>query len=263
MTAVNLTSATQSSRKPADAPTQVDEAQLRQDLAAAFRLAEYHDWHESIANHFSAAASEDGRTILLNPRWKHFSSIRASDLLKLHVDDPTVMERDDAPDPSAWSIHGGVHSTVPHARVLLHCHPTYATTLCTLEDPVIQPIDQVTARYYNRITYDNHFGGIATEASEGLRIAGVFGNHSVMMMGNHGVSVAAETVAEAFDNLYHLERAARTMVLAYSTGKPLKLMSPEMAESVALEWESYSDSAMAHFEEMKRVLDRTDTSWRD
>ncbi len=239
-----------------------DETLLRQDLAAAFRLAEYYDWHESIANHFSAAASEDGRTILLNPRWKHFSSIRASDLLKLHVDDKTVMDRPDAPDPSAWSIHGGVHSTVPHARVLLHCHPTYATTLCSLEDPVIKPIDQVTARYYNRITYDNHFGGIATHASEGLRIAGVFGNHSVMMMGNHGVSVAAETVAEAFDNLYHLERAARTMVLAYSTGKPLKLMSPEMAESVALEWEAYSESAIAHFEEMKIVLDRTDSSWR-
>ena len=81
------------------------EWQLRVDLAAAFRLAVRFDWHESIANHFSAAISADGKQFLLNPRWKHFSLVKASDLLLLNADDNTVMERSDAPDPSAWSIH--------------------------------------------------------------------------------------------------------------------------------------------------------------
>ena len=40
---------------------------LRVDLAAAFRLAVHFDWHESIANHFSAAVSSDGQQFLLNP----------------------------------------------------------------------------------------------------------------------------------------------------------------------------------------------------
>ena len=63
------------------------EWQLREDLAAAFRLAVRFGWHESVANHFSAAVSDDGKKFLLNPKWQHFSTISASDLLLLDADD--------------------------------------------------------------------------------------------------------------------------------------------------------------------------------
>ena len=61
----------------------VNEAALRVDLAAAFRLAYHFNWHESVGNHFSVAASPDGSKFLMNPKWRHFSSIKASDLLLL------------------------------------------------------------------------------------------------------------------------------------------------------------------------------------
>lgn len=243
--------------------TNPDEWALRVDLAAAFRLAVHFDWHESVANHFSAAISDNGKTFLLNPRWQHFSTVRASDLLLLNTDDPDVMSREDAPDPSAWCIHGAIHAKVPQAHVLLHCHPPYATSLSTLKDPTLKPIDQNTARFYNRIAVDLEFGGIADDAAEGQRIASAFGNHSVMMMGNHGVSVAAATVAEAFDQLYFLERAAKTMVLAYSTGQPLNVLEPDVAEKTAAGWEEYDDMGVAHFEALKTMLDQSDPSYRD
>jgi len=238
------------------------EWQLRVDLAAAFRLAVQFDWHESIANHFSAAVSADGKKFLLNPRWKHFSLIKASDLLLLDADDKDVMSRPDAPDPSAWSIHGAVHAQVPQAKVLLHCHPPYATALSCLKNPEIKPIDQNTARFHNRVAIDLHFGGIANDEAEGVRIAKSFGNSSVMMMGNHGVSCAGETVAEAFEHLYYLERAAKTMMLAYATGQPLSIMSNDIAEKTAQSWEEFSDSAFAHFDQLKLLLDQTDDSYR-
>ncbi|MDZ7603909.1 MAG: class II aldolase/adducin family protein, partial [Hoeflea sp.] len=107
------------------------------------------------------------------------------------------------------------------------------------------------------------FGGIATEEAEGERIAACIGNHSVMMMANHGVTTVAPTVAEAFDAMYHLERAARTMVLAYSTGQELNVMSDELAESVAREWDVYKDAEYSHFEEMKIVLDRENPGYAE
>ncbi|MDH3740378.1 MAG: class II aldolase/adducin family protein [Hyphomicrobiales bacterium] len=240
-----------------------EEWQLRVDLAAMFRLAAHFDWHESIANHFSAAVSGDGKTFLLNPRWQHFATIRASDLLLLNFDDPDVMQREDAPDPSAWCIHGNIHANVRHARVLLHCHPDYATALCGLKDPTMKPIDQNTGRFFNRLAIDLGYGGFGDEMEEGLRLAKAFGNHSIMMMGNHGVSVTGNTVAEAFDTLYYLERAAKTMVLAYSTGEPLSIMDDELAEQVAQSWESYPGMSEAHFASMKAMLDRTDPSYRE
>jgi ribulose-5-phosphate 4-epimerase/fuculose-1-phosphate aldolase len=240
-----------------------DDSQLRIDLAAALRLAAYYDWHEGVANHFSAAVSPDGKKFLVNPRWKHFSRAKASELLLVDADDPDTMNRPDAPDPSAWSIHSAIHRNVPHARVALHLHPPHATALAGLKDPSIKPIDQVTARFFNRLAMDMSFGGIASEEAEGERIAATIGNHSSVMMANHGVTTVAPTVAEAFDALYHLERAARSMVLAYSTGQPLNVMNDELAESVAQEWDVYKDAEFSHFEEMKLVLDRENPGYAD
>lgn len=240
-----------------------DETALRIDLAAAIRLACRADWHEGVANHFSAAVSMDGRRFLVNPRWVHWSRVRASDLILVDADDPSTMDRPDAPDPSAWAIHSAIHRGLPQARVALHIHPPYATALAGLANPRILPIDQVTARFYNRLAYDMNFGGIASEEAEGARIAATVGNHRALMMQNHGVTTFGATVAEAWDALYHLERAARTMVLALSTGQPLAVMPADLAEATAAAWEDYAEAEHAHFAEMKRVLDREAPDYRD
>ncbi len=240
-----------------------EENQLRVDLAAAFRLAEHFNWHEAVANHFSLAVSPDGKQFLMNPKWKHFSGIRASDLLLLDADDREAMKRPDAPDETAWCIHGRMHALVPSARCVLHAHPTYATALAGLADPEIKPIDQNTARFYKRVAYDLGYEGMANSDAEGNRLAGLLGNHKTMMMGNHGVLIAAASVAEAFDELYYLERACQTLMLAYSSGQKLNVMSDKVAEQTARDWDLYSDSAFAHFAEMKKVLDRKDPSYAD
>ncbi len=240
-----------------------DEAKLRVDLAAAFRLAVAFNWHESVGNHFSAAISDDGRSFLLNPKWRHFNSMRASDLLRLDADDETVMQREDAPDATAWCIHGAVHARLPEARVLLHCHPPYATALCALEDPGMKPVDQNTARFFNRVAVDTEFGGMADDTDEGARIAAAFAGQSTLIMGNHGVSVIGASVAEAFEEMYFFERAAKTLMLAYATGQPLGVMSDELAEKTAAAWDDYRDMAHPHFDYLKSELDAKDPSYRD
>jgi ribulose-5-phosphate 4-epimerase/fuculose-1-phosphate aldolase len=239
------------------------ERQLRVDLAAAFRLAAEFGWHEAVANHFSLAVSADGKRFLMNPRWSHFARVKASALLLLDADDRETMSRPDAPDPSAWCIHGHIHGALPHARCILHVHPPYATAIASLADPTIEPIEQNTARYYKRIAIDLGYTGIADNDEEGRRLVQVLGNMRRAMLGNHGVLVVASTVAEAFDDLYYLERACQTLVLAYSSGQRLNVMSPEVAERTARGWEDYKDAAFSHFEELKRILDAKDPSYAD
>jgi ribulose-5-phosphate 4-epimerase/fuculose-1-phosphate aldolase len=238
-----------------------DTRQLRVDLAAAFRLAAKNGWHEAVANHFSLAVSADGKKFLMNPRWRHFSKIRASELLALDSDDEETMKRTDAPDLTAWSLHGRLHAALPHARCILHLHPTYATVLASLADPEIKAIDQNTARFFNRVAYDMNYGGMANTDAEGDRLARLMGNKSVMMMGNHGILVCASTVAEAFDLTYYLERAARNLILAYQTGQALHVMTAHVAEKTAQEWESDREQFNAHFAEMKSILDQEDPSY--
>jgi len=238
------------------------EQQLRTDLAALFRVTARLGLHEAVANHFSAAVSADGKQFLLNPKWKHFSRIKASDLLLLDADDTDVRKRSDI-DPTAWAIHGQIHRLMPRARVAMHLHPPFATTIASLRDPAILPIEQNTARYFNRVATDTLYGGMADTEAEGERLARLIGNRSRLMMGNHGVMVVANTVGEAFDDMYTMERACQILVQAYSTGQPLNVLSDDVAERTARDWEGIVDFSLAHFEEMKAILDREDPSYRD
>jgi ribulose-5-phosphate 4-epimerase/fuculose-1-phosphate aldolase len=249
-----------SSHNPSTEPQDI--ARLREDLAAAFRICHRFGWSESVGNHFSAAVSPNGRRFLLNPRWQHFATIKASDLLLLDADDPDVMERPNPPDPSAWVVHGTLHRMLPEARVILHCHSPYALALACLKDPRLLPLDNNTARFFGRIGYDLEFGGIADAQDEGERLATMMRGNSVLLMGNHGVSVAGETVADAFEDLYFFEKAAQTMILALSAGKPLAVLSDEVARATAAGWKPYRGMATRHFDYLKLELDREDPSYK-
>jgi ribulose-5-phosphate 4-epimerase/fuculose-1-phosphate aldolase len=239
------------------------ETELRQQLAAVFRLAVWNDWHEAVANHFSVAVSDDGKQFLINPKWKHFARIRASDLVLLDADDPNTMSRDDAPDPTAWAIHGRLHAVNPAARCVLHVHSAYATTLACLADPSIKPIDQNTARFFNRVAIDCEFGGMADDDGEASHIAATLADKNALIMANHGVLVTGATVPEAFDRLYHLEKSCKTLVLAYSTHQKLKILSDDIAEKTARQWEQYEESAYTHFAEMRALLDAAEPDYRE
>ena len=238
-----------------------DERQLRIDLAAAFRMVARLGMHEAVANHFSAAVSADGRKFLMNPKWRHFSRIKASDLVLFDLDDAAGVKNRPDVDPTARAIHGQMHRRLPRARVVMHLHPPFATTIAALADPSVKPIDQNTARYFNRLAIDDSYAGMADSEQEGERLARLLGNRSRLMMGNHGVLVTADTVGEAFDDIYTLERACQVLVQAYSTGRPLKVLPDAVAESTAQDWEQITDFSIAHFEEMKRVLDDEDPSY--
>ncbi len=74
-------------------------------------------------------------------------------------------------------------------------------------------------------------------------------------MGNHGVLILGQTVAETFNRLTYFERAAETYIRALQTGKPLRVLSEEVAEKTAQEWEAYPGFAEAHLREIKALLD--------
>ncbi|WP_072382116.1 class II aldolase/adducin family protein [Novosphingobium sp. NDB2Meth1] len=234
--------------------TEAEVAALREDLAAAFRITAQMGWSESVGNHFSAAVSADGKQFLLNRKWQHFASIRPDDLMLLDADDADVMNRPDAPDASAWTIHGTVHRQCPAARVIIHCHPPHATALATLADPRMLPLDNNTARFFNRLAIDQGFGGIADEAEEGERLAAALGGKKTLLMGNHGITCTGTTVAEAFEDLYFFEKAAQTLLLAYASGQPLNVLSDEVAEKTARGWDDYRGMSYAHFDWLKSQL---------
>lgn len=236
---------------------------MRQDLAASFRWFARLGMHESVANHFSLAVEPSGRFFLMNPRGKHFSRIKASDLILLDTEDASTMERPDAPDPTAWHIHGRIHANCPQARCVMHLHPRYATALAALEDSSMPPIDQNTMRFYEQLAIDEGFGGMGLSDDEGDRLANILGDKTVLLMGNHGVLVAAETVAAALDEMYYFERACETLMIAYASGKSLRIVSDNVAAVTRQQWAEYGQLAIDHLAEVRAILDEQEPEYRN
>ncbi len=235
----------------------------RIDLACAFRWTARMGMHEAVANHFSLAVNKEGTKFLINPI-KHFSRIKASDLLLLDANAPPDINDPLGPDPTAWGLHGAIHRNCPHAVCILHAHPIYSTVLASLNDSNLPPIDQNAASFYNRYVIDKNYGGLAFE-EEGERCAAMLNDplKKVMIMGNHGVLVIGADVADVFNRFYYFERAAETYIKSLWTQKPLRILSDKIAEKTALELENYPDLSMIFFDNLKALLDEEEPSYRD
>ena len=228
----------------------------RVDLSAAFRWTAHLNMHEAVANHFSLAVNDSGTRFLINPAGRHFARMTASALIEIDADDPATMERPDAPDPTAWGLHGALHRACPHARCAMHVHSIHATVLASLADSRLPAIDQNTAMFHNRVVVDDQYGGMAFEA-EAARCVQLLADPktTTLIMGNHGVLIIGRTVAETFNRLYYFERAAETYIRALQTGQPLRHLPEDVAEKTAREWEAYPGFADDHLREIKALLD--------
>jgi ribulose-5-phosphate 4-epimerase/fuculose-1-phosphate aldolase len=229
--------------------------QARIDLAAALRLAARYDYCEGVCNHFSYQIPGDAERFLINPHGTHWSLMRASDLL-LTDGDGNVLEGDQPLETTAFCIHSEVHRRHPRARCVLHTHMVWATALTTLESGRLEPVTQNALRFFGDIAYDDDYNGVADNIEEGRRIAEGLGDKRILFMANHGVMAVSETIAEAFDDLYYLERACQVQVMAMQTGRSLKYVGDNMAQDVRDNIRGFAaDYADKHFAALKAVLD--------
>lgn len=247
------------SLKPLQTSTDA-EHKARVALAACYRLADRFGLNEGIDNHLTVLVPGHTDRFLLAPFGRHWSEVRASEFLVVDFSGRVMSGQGEVEDTALY-IHGPVHRLSPQGRCVLHTHMPYATALCMLENPRLEMAVQSALGFCEDVAYDPDYNGLALDVAEGERLARALGPKSVLMMGNHGVLVVGKSIAQAFERLYFLERAAQAQVLALSTGRALRLI-PEpvikktMAQFALCTTVGGRDRAELHFEALTRVLDR-------
>ena len=250
---------------PLKSPSADPVRQARVHLAAAHRLAVLHELEEGIDNHFTVTLPGRDDRYLILPFGLHWSEARASDLIVFDESGATL-EGEGAVELSAQCIHAPIHR-ICGARVVMHTHQTWALALNMLKDNRLLPASQTAAFFHGHVAYDDTYAGTADFPEEGERLARVIGDKQVLFMKNHGVLVTGANVAQAYRRLYRLERVCRAQVLAMGTGRPLSVLSDEVAARVQApnreDRHSRAERERLYFEAMMRVLDREMPGYRD
>jgi ribulose-5-phosphate 4-epimerase/fuculose-1-phosphate aldolase len=235
--------------------------QARLDLTTALRTAARHGLNEGVCNHFSMAVPGREELFLVNPQGLHWSEITPADLV-MADGEGNVIEGRYPVEASAFFIHARIHQGNRRAQVALHTHMPYATALTSITGGRIEMCTQNAFRFWDRIAYDEHYGGVALSNDEGDRMCQALGDKDILFLRNHGVIVTGRTVAQAYDDLYYLERTAMVQVLAMQTGRPLHTVDEATVAHAARQIANDTQQALLHFESLKRLLDRDEPGWR-
>ncbi len=243
-----------------------EEWQARTDLAAAHRLAHMHGFSEGIFNHLTLTVPGRPDRYYQIPFGMHWSEVTASSFMEVGIDDGEIKRGSGDVERSCYCIHAPIHKALPQAAAVFHTHMPYASALTRLEDPRIKEIGQTEVGMIDRIAYDDQYTGPALDPAEGARLAKCIGNKTVLFMANHGVTTLGLTVAEAYDRLYYLERAAQVQIYAMWTGQPLKQLPDAVVEKTKRDigGATFYDGpspAQRHFDALKRILDRNNTDY--
>jgi ribulose-5-phosphate 4-epimerase/fuculose-1-phosphate aldolase len=244
-----------------------EEWQARVDLAAAHRLAVMHGFHEGIFNHLTLVVPGHSDRYYQIPFGMHWSEVTASSFMEVGIDDGEVKSGAGDVERSCYCIHAPIHKALPKtAAAVFHTHMPFASALTRLEDPRIKEIGQTEVGLMGEIAYDDTYTGPAFEPAEGERLAEVLGDKGILFMANHGVTTVGASVAEAYDRLYYLERAAQVQIYAMWTGQRLKQLPEPVVEKTVRDigGSRFYDGptpAERHFDALKRILDRKEPDY--
>ncbi|HWX51211.1 MAG TPA: class II aldolase/adducin family protein [Roseomonas sp.] len=239
------------------------ERELREDLACAYRLLAHFGMTDLVYTHLSVRIPGEGHRFLVNPYGLLFEEITASSLVVVDAEGEPLQETSWPVNPAGFVIHSALHRAAPRAQCVMHTHTLAGMTVAAQAGGLL-PLNQINMELHGRVAI-HEYEGIAAEdnLSERERIVRDMGDRPCLILRNHGLLTTGRTVAEAFYWMYYLEQACRIQVAAQSTGAPLALPPPELAERVARQEPDSPVKGWLPWQALKRKMDREQPGYRD
>jgi len=245
------------------AQVSAEEWAVRIDLAACYRLVAHYGWDDLVFTHITARVPGPEHHFLINPYGMMFEEITASGLVKIDLAGDKVLPSPYEINPAGFTIHSAIHAAREDAQCVIHLHTDCGVAVSAQREGLL-PISQISLFPLASLGYHD-YEGVALRDDEKPRLVSDLGNNSVMILRNHGTLAVGPTVADAFLQIYALERACRAQILAQSGGVPLV----KVADSILAGVKEMAEKAtrglggQIAWPALLRKLDRMDRSFRD
>ncbi len=239
-----------------------EEWDARVNLAACYRLAAHYRMTDLIYTHISARVPGPDHHFLINAFGQTWDEISASTLVKVTLDGEIVEDpAGDGINRAGYVIHSAVHRARPEVACVMHTHTAAGIAVAAQEQGLL-PISQHAMRFTDNLAYHD-YEGLALELDEQARLTRDLGAHKAMILRNHGLLTCGESIPEAFDYMYYLERACQTQVTAMAGGAKLRIPAPEVAARVAAQFKALPyKPKRPEWKALLRMLDRTEPSYK-
>lgn len=243
----------------------VSEAEWEQrvNLAACYRLVAHYKWDDLIFTHISARVPGPEHHFLINPYGMLFEEITASSLVKVDLDGAKVMPSPYDINPAGFTIHSAIHAARQDAKCVLHLHSLNGVAVGAQKGGVL-PISQQSIFVLSSLGYHN-YEGVALNEEEKPRLVADLGEKSFLMLRNHGLLTAAESIPDAFLLMYIFEATCAIQVRAQAGGGELIPVDARIvagAQAAAKQVLRGAGGGLA-WPGLLRMLDRRDPSYRD
>ncbi len=236
-----------------------EEWETRQDLAAFYRTIPYFGWDDLIFTHISAKVPGADDEFLINPYGFLFDEITASNLVKVNLKGKILSDTNNFINPAGFTIHSAIHESRDDAHCIVHLHSNDGVAVASLKDGLL-PLSQTGMLVRSQIAYHD-YEGVALFEEEKERLVKDLGEARLMILRNHGTLALGKNVAEAFTNIYFLEKACSYQVRALSGNLELNYPSEESIETTRQQGEGREMAAALLWPAVKRKMERLDSSF--
>lgn len=237
-----------------------EQAQLRIDLAACYRLVALYGWADLVFTHISARIPGPEHHFLINPYGLMFDEITASSLIEVDQGCNKLSESPHPVNPAGFVIHSCIHAAREDVGCVLHTHTRAGVAVSAQKDGVL-PISQQSTFVLSSLAYHD-YEGVAVREDEKPRLQADLGSATFLMLRNHGLLTVGRTVADAFLAMYAFQSACEIQIAAQSGGGPLVRIDPRIVEGIGHALKVQGVGGPLIWPALLRKLDRIDTGFR-
>jgi L-fuculose-phosphate aldolase len=201
---------------------------LREGLINAGRILVSEDQGDFIFGHVAARLPGDPGLFLMKAHTIGLEEITPDNLITLNLEAEKVAGH--MPRHLEAFIHSEILRARPDVQAVVHTHAPHAVAFSALGKP-LQPIGHDGAIFCDGLPVFSETSDLIVDQQRGKSVARSLGEHSAMLLRNHGIVTVGRCIEEATVLALWLEAACKSQLMVEACGGPKHVSTPEDAKA--------------------------------
>jgi L-fuculose-phosphate aldolase len=197
---------------------------LRRKLTNAGRVLAMQDQGDFVAGHVTVRLEDDKSRFLMKPATIGLEEMTSENIITVDLDGQRVAGA--MPRHNEVYIHSEVLRARPDINCVIHTHPEHVVAFSSLGKP-LAAISNDGTMFSAGVPVFSETTDLITDQPRGKAVAKTLGQGHALILRNHGIVTAGDTIEHAVFLAIKLERACRIQLLAENAGGPKLFVKEE------------------------------------